>query len=173
MLQSITRKEGKNLLFTFTDCLVKHMGEVLFQPQWGTYDMALGAGIISCYSGVADPAAYHFEFAVPTEKTHKLVHSEEAKKLHSFYDSVREMREDIIEPHILNNIFHDLKLLYPDDWLLALEMHELLEPLPEYENLKEEILRFLKLKAIEHGSLLKLIQDGLALGKSHSQVVNS
>jgi hypothetical protein len=35
------RKDGKILLLSFTDCTVKHQRKTLFEPSWGTYDMAV------------------------------------------------------------------------------------------------------------------------------------
>lgn len=166
VLRSKVRLNGRNILFTFSDCTVSYQNEILFNPQWGLYDMAIGSEIVSCYSGVADPAAYKFEFPVPQEKTHKLIHSQQTRKLHIYYETVNMMREGSPEPGILKDILEDLKLNYSQDWLLALEMQELVEPYPEFKKLREDILRFLKLKAIQDGSLLKLIQDGLALEKT-------
>jgi len=165
LLSKITSKAGRNLLFSFTGCTVTYQGNILFQPEWGTYDMAVGARIASCYSGVADPNAYKFEFLVPKEKTHKLIHTQEARKLHHHYQAVRAIRESQGDTGLLGDIFCDLIKHHPEDWLLPLEMHELLELKDEQKGLKEDILRHLKRKAFEDESLLKLIQDGLALGK--------
>ena len=164
-LESITSRNGKNMLFSLTNSTVTYQGNILFQPEWGKYDMAVGALISSCYSGVADPEAFRFEFPVPKEKTHKLIHTPEARKLHLYYENVRTMRENG-DIGSMGDIFNDLVQHHPEDWLLPLEMHELLESKNEQQNLKENILRHLKRKAIEDESLLKLIQDGLALGKS-------
>jgi phenylalanine-4-hydroxylase len=165
LLENIIRKNGKNLIFSFNNCSVTYQGNILFQPDWGTYDMAVGAGITSCFSGVADPGAYQFEFPVPAEKTHKLIHSPEARKLHLHYQSVRLMRENG-DTSLLSAIFNDIEINYPDEWLLPLEMIELLETKDEHPGLKENILRFLKRRAVEDESLLKPIQDGLAIGKA-------
>jgi len=165
LLVEITRHEGKNLLFSFNQCTVAHQGNMLFQPGWGVYDMAVGAGITSTYSGVADPGAYQFEFPIPKEKTHKLIHTPKAKKLQQLYQAVRSIRKKG-EMEMLKSIFDDLLQNHPEDWLLPLEIHELLEAKNDQQELKEDILRHLKRKAIEDESLLKLIQDGLVLGKS-------
>jgi phenylalanine-4-hydroxylase len=164
-LENITRKNGRNLLFSFNNCSVTHQDNILFQPDWGTYDMAVGASITSCFSGVADPGAFQFKFPVPAEKTHKLIHTPEARKLHLHYQSVRLMRETG-DTRLLSSIFTDIESNYPDEWLLPLEMVELLETKDEHPGLKDNIHRFLKRKAVEDESLLKPIQDGLAIGKA-------
>jgi phenylalanine-4-hydroxylase len=164
LLNGITQRNGHNLLFSFTNCSVSYQGNILYQPDWGPYDMAVGAKLTSCYSGVADPEAYQFEFPVPKEKTHKLLHTPEARKLHSLYEAVSSVRISG-ETSLLTSIFSDLEIQYPEDWLLHLEMIELLESNGDHDGLKESILRSLKKKANNNESLLKLIQDGLATGK--------
>ena len=125
--------------------------------------MAVGAGIKSCYPGVADPDAYGFKFPVPEEKTHKLIHTEEAKKLHRHYYTVQQMRDQGGDVNTLQSIFEELVDQYPKDWLLPLEIHEIVENEDEGKLLRDNIQRHLKRNAIEDESLLKLIQDGLAV----------
>ena len=38
--------QGKILLITFEDCTVKHGEELLFQPEWGIYHLAVGLSLI-------------------------------------------------------------------------------------------------------------------------------
>lgn len=43
LLEKIERKEGLNILFSFQNCRVTAAdGELLFDPAWGCYDMAVG-----------------------------------------------------------------------------------------------------------------------------------
>jgi phenylalanine-4-hydroxylase len=78
-------RNGKLLLLSFSDCHVTYEGESLFLPEWGTYDMAIGSRIVSAFAGPADPDGFGLEYPVPQEKTHRIVHSEKARKLHSLY----------------------------------------------------------------------------------------
>ena len=50
-LRNILRKEGKIILITFTECTVSRNGSLFFRPEWGPYDMAVGASITSVYAG--------------------------------------------------------------------------------------------------------------------------
>ena len=117
-------EEGQLLLLSFSDCTVKYHDEVLFDPAWGVYDMAVGAEIVSCFSGPADPDAYGLRFPVPKEKTHKIIHEEKRKKLFSLYGQLRDIREaklpDVDPAGILEQLINN----YPDDWLLAIEILE-------------------------------------------------
>jgi len=47
-LQQILRRDQKNILFSFENCTVTDTnGDILFDPDWGTYDMAVGDSITS------------------------------------------------------------------------------------------------------------------------------
>ena len=47
-------RAGKVLIVSFKNCTVKHYDEVLFHPDWGIYDMAIGKSIVSAFAGPAD-----------------------------------------------------------------------------------------------------------------------
>jgi phenylalanine-4-hydroxylase len=124
ILREATFKDGKLLLLSFRDCKVKYRDKMLFEPEWGLYDMAIGTSVDSCFNGPADPDAYGMRFPVPEEKTHKIIHSEENKKLFSLYQLVRDMRETNVYNADLSAMMDILRSDYPDDWLLSAEIYE-------------------------------------------------
>ena len=117
-------REGKLLILSFRDCVIKYRGLVLFEPSWGVYDMAVGSTITSCFSGPADPDAYGLRFPVPKEKTHKIVHEEKQQRLFRMYQEVRDMREANKSDANLECIIETLIIDYPEDWLLCVEVFE-------------------------------------------------
>lgn len=127
MLRKILTYKGKNIIFTFDECMVTFEDRILFQPQWGIYDMAVGEKIVSVYAGVSDPVAYGLHFQPPAEKTHKIVHDERARALHQLYQQVRDLRKtnENLSGQI-SLIWEKLKKEYPDEWLLILELFEIL-----------------------------------------------
>jgi phenylalanine-4-hydroxylase len=161
-LKDILRKEGKNLVFTFSDCKVTYRGELLFDPSWGIYDMAVGEKLTSAYTGPADPDAFEYTFNPPEEKTHKIVHNERAKKLHSIYSTVRKFRENGKEQVDLDGIFKLVKNEYPEEWLLPLEILELTG---SDNGLHQEIAKYLTDKKEEKTELKTLIENGFLLDK--------
>jgi phenylalanine-4-hydroxylase len=124
-LTKIHREKGNILLMTFSDCTVKYQDQVLFEPSWGLYDMAVGESIYSAYSGPADPAAYEYMFEVPDEKTHKIAYTETAMLVHSLYSKVRVAREKNIKKDELENLFKQVQANFPEEWLLAMEILEI------------------------------------------------
>jgi phenylalanine-4-hydroxylase len=125
LLRNIISKEGKNLIFTFENCTVTYEDKILFQPVWGPYDMAVGSEISSVFSGPADPDAFGLTYEVPKEKTHKIAYSEDSKILHSLYAKVRKCRETKGDISDLETVFNNLKNLFPEDWLLPLDILEI------------------------------------------------
>lgn len=125
ILKSVTTAEGRPVILSFSDCTVTYEGDTLFDPSWGMYDMAVGEHIVSAFAGPADPFAFGLTFPVPAEKTHKIHHSEEAKKLHLIYQKVREIREENCGHEALPQLLEELKTDHPNDWLCALEIQEI------------------------------------------------
>lgn len=128
--QIITGKrdlKGKIMLISFQNCTVTYGDEILFKPEWGTYDMAIGKEIISAYAGPADIESFRDLYKVSTVKTHKIKYSESELSLHKHYQEVRNMRENKkVDAELLTKIMHELQEQFPKEWLLALEIYELI-----------------------------------------------
>lgn len=154
---------GKILIITFDECTVTYKDEVLFQPEWGLYDMAVGKEVISAYSGAADVDSFLNTNKVSEIKTHKINYSESEKELYDLYDQVREMRESNSSSEIkITEIFNQLKMNFSKDWLLNLEIYEL--ALQYNFSIKVEILKYLEGLQV-NSKYRKLIQNGLDLLK--------
>ena len=163
ILSDLIRKNGKIILMTFKDCTVTYDGETMFRPSWGNYDMAAGEKIVSVYSGPADAEAFGWDFKAPTEKTHKIQHNEVSKRLHSMYEEVREIRESKCGYVKLKTIFDDVKKEYPKEWLLPLEILELVIKNDINTDLEDEIRAHLDILRNSHDEFKKLIDDGMKL----------
>ncbi len=153
--------QGKIILISFKNCTVKHKDKVIFHPDWGIYDMAVGKEVVSAYSGVADAENFGLTFDPPKEKTHKIKYAQKDKKLHDLYQEVRKLRKKGNLNHIrLEEIFILLKLEFPDDWLLPLEITELVYN--ENSQLKKNLVNYLETLA-ENKKVAHLIKDGIEL----------
>ncbi len=154
--------QGKIILISFKNCTVNLGENILFDPLWGIYDMVVGASVLSAFSGLADPNSYGLIFESPKEKTHKIIYDSKELKLHKLYGEVREMRmNNETNTDLLEKIFLYLKSNFPEDWLLVLEIFELVRKTERLE-LKDQIQLYLnKLSAKE--SISHLVQDGIEL----------
>ncbi len=92
-IDKILRRDGKLLLITFSNCRAKYGDRVLFDPDWGTYDMAVGERITSVFNGAADKDAYNQVALVPKERTIKVPSDAKRKRLENLYAQVRKIRE--------------------------------------------------------------------------------
>lgn len=162
-LRKITRHEGKNLIFTFDDCLVTFEGKVLFDPGWGPYDMAIGSSIISAFSGPADADAFGLIFPAPEEKTHHIQHSGNTLILHQLYSKVRHIREKKAGNSDLPAIWEKVKNNFDDEWLLMLELAEESKTDSSVNHMHTEIMTHLNELAQESDELKTLIRDGLEI----------
>ncbi|CAL2076498.1 Phenylalanine 4-monooxygenase [Tenacibaculum dicentrarchi] len=117
---------GKILIVSLKDCTVTYKEQILFEPSWGIYDMAIGKELVSAYSGSADVVSFDDIGKVSETKTHKIKYSEADNKLYQMYADVRKYREeDTITEKLIETILKILKSEYPKDWLLVLELYEL------------------------------------------------
>ena len=154
--------QGKIILISFRNCTVRYKDEILFHPSWGIYDMAVGESVISAFSGIADPNSFGQQFEVPKEKTHKIKYSTSEVALFKLYEELRMMRQSKrINLERLKNIFGQLLLNYPNDWLLVLEIYEVLNTEIDAE-FKLRVKSHLE-KAYNDESIKHLIADGIRL----------
>lgn len=153
--------KGKILLISFENCTVTYKEQVLFKPEWGVYDMAVGKDVVSVFSGSADANSFENIFQVSNEKTHKIIYSEKAKKMHSFYAEIREMRESKkLDLNRLEIIFDSALTVNNNEWLLFLEIYELIFNVNnKFSKKVHSVLKRLQ----SNKKYNKLIEDGLKL----------
>jgi phenylalanine-4-hydroxylase len=165
-VKSMHAEEGKLQLITFTNCTVKNeAGNILFDPAWGVYDMAVGEKITSVFCGAADKDAF-LEIAYKSATvTHHPEYDEPTRQLHKLYQQVRNRRHKGQDFGYLGNVWLMLQKFHHDDWLCALEILELLDHEDVEHALAAEIRGFLENKAATEPEYKKLITDGLYLIK--------
>jgi len=158
----ILRHEEKIILIVMEDCTVRESnGNVLFQPEWGTYDMAVGEKIVSVFNGAADKDAFEENTYVSPKHTEKIVYDEATQNLHKIYAKVRLAREQQQGETELPALFKILKAEYPSDWLCAMEILEIVFHRKLFPELETEIRLYLQQKAEQETAYKKLINDGL------------
>ena len=152
--------QGQIILISFENCTVKHHDTVLFQPEWGIYDMAVGKKVISAFSGPADVNSFDRITHVPASKTIKSAMSDARADLEKLYQNVRDIREGKSNAS-LEPIFLQLKQNHPKDWLLCVEIAEILEQ--TNDNLLQNVIAHLEQLKTERPEVNKLISNGLEL----------
>lgn len=154
--------QGEIILISFKNCTVTHYDTILFRPEWGVYDMAVGKKVISAFSGPADVTSFDMINHVPSSKTIKAKKSKEREELESLYLAVRKIRTNENSDLSLEQIFEILKQNHPNDWLLSVEMIELTTQ-NNSTQLQQEIVAFLEKVKTNRPEVAHLISDGLDL----------
>ncbi len=154
--------QGKIIIISFKDCTVTHNDTVLFQPEWGIYDMAVGKKITSAYSGPADVRSFDLITHVPSSKTIKAKRSPEREELEGLYQNIRNIREGKGQSLSIAETFAKLKENHPNDWLLSVEIAELLNK-DNNDELLSEVMAHLDLVKKRRPEVAHLIDGGLEL----------
>ena len=156
---------GKILIISFDNCTVTHKDEILFESDWGIYDMVIGKAVVSTYAGPADVNSFLELGKVSETKTPKISYSNKEQLLNKLYAEVKNMREENTSTNKkITEIFNQLKTQFQLDWLLILELYEL--ALQNNYTIKFAILE--KLEQLKNNkSFTKLIENGLVLCKKH------
>jgi phenylalanine-4-hydroxylase len=147
---------------TFDQCLVMQRDQALFLPEWGLYDMAVGEAIVSVYAGPADSEAFGLSYPVPQEKTHKIRYTQNAIRLHELYQLSADMRNQGLDHAIMEDLWKTILKEYPDEWLLALEIYEILL-INHHLALAGEVKNHLERISGRNHDAHKLIADGIEL----------
>ncbi|UTN06229.1 aromatic amino acid hydroxylase [Flavobacterium bizetiae] len=153
---------GEIILISFRNCTVTHGETILFQPEWGNYDMAIGKKVVSAFSGPADVNSFDLINNVPKTTTIKAKHTDERDDLEVLYQTVRMIRENKDSKAELKSVFEKLQKNHANDWLLSVEIAELLKDSNE-EQLLQEVLVYLDQLKIKRPEVAHLIAGGLDL----------
>jgi phenylalanine-4-hydroxylase len=174
IVNSILYQDNKLLVITFNNCTVTDgSGQVVFQPEWGVYDMAVGEKITSVFCGAADKESFETLSYQPKTNTYHPHYDAKTIALQSLYQQVRDCRENETGYEVLPDIWEELQKNYTDDWLCALEILEILDQEELMPEMAAQVKFFLERKAINKPELSKLIKDGLYLIKHPVEDLNT
>ena len=164
-ITGIRNLNGKLILIQFEDCTVSYGEEILFSPEDGTLDLAVGSSIVSAFAGSADYLSFQNLYHISNNETAAKTSGSLKVELEGLYQNVRDLRtkqhyseDDII--YILNT----LETKHSNDWLLPLECLEL-----AYEKGYTDLTNFIENKLVEISAkrpeIAHLVSDGIKLIK--------
>ena len=158
----IRNLRGELMLIQFTDCIVKYKDEVLFSPEMGDFDMAVGKEIVSAFAGAADYNSFNLMTHNSSSETIRSQLSEKEKELNTLYKEVREIRNsEKTDSTKLQSVFNSLKENHSNDWLLPLEIYELIAKTDS--SFSEELFNHLLNLKKQRPKVAHLIKGGLEL----------
>ena len=163
--------EGTPLTATFEECTIewRHADgsvELLYRPDWGTFDLVLGQSVVSVFGGAADRAAYlraTGDLKIPRQKL-RAESSEQEIQVHQAYQVIREQRESG-RPDLsaLEHSWRKIADLDSSDWLAAMELLELECSAQSTTSLRPQLLERLKTIGEKRHDLATVIERGLRL----------
>ncbi len=170
-LERIVRADGMTVMLTFSRCRVARGDELLFDPDWGTYDMAVGERVVSVFQGAADKDAYDQVALVPESQTIDVAPDDTERRLHRLYATVRDVREGRCAAPQLATVWRERTASFPSDWLLALEILEVLIASQALPELRSEVCAALDASA-QDPAVAPLIVNGLRLLETQPTVAS-
>jgi phenylalanine-4-hydroxylase len=159
---------------TLEDCTVRQGKHLLYRPEWGPFDLALGLQVQSVFGGAGDRQRYLRGVGGYQQKPRKPKTNltDENRALNGLYAEVRTLREKQgrLDQQVLEKVASILRQDYPDDWLLRFELLELakIENLsaPWVEQVNQE-LEGLARSDLKIGELIQRGRKSLQTGVVH------
>ena len=137
-LESYLKTKGCLLVLTFKNCLIKDRnGNILYQPSWGPFDLAVGSSITSVFSGPADNKAYKQTDDFKPSKVPKKTLTEKQKETFTIYKKIAKLKK--LSDSQINTLLKEIKN-QKNSWLMALE---LLDFVKNKKHFKKQILDLL------------------------------
>lgn len=153
--------QGKIILISFKNCTVTYKDEILFKPEWGKYDMAIGKDIISAFAGPADPESFDLITHTTSSSTIKSKKTPEREELEALYQSVRNIRNGENAKFSLVAAFDLIKKYHSHDWLLPVEIYELVLEIDQ--KLAAEVKHWLNDLKTHRPKVAHLIDGGITM----------
>ena len=153
---------GKIMIIQLSNCTVTYKEEVLFRPEFGVFDMAIGNTVVSAFAGAADPCSFPNLYRASRTPSISKETNDKTLALCELAQIIRDLRaSESFSEKDLDNIFGILTQEHPYNWLLPLEVLEL----SNSAKLKSCIKKHLSKLAFEKPNLSGLIASGLVLIK--------
>lgn len=166
------RHGGELVLLRCRDATIRWQGRVVRPADAGPLALGVGDRVASVWQGAADRSAFEDISLVPRERTIRVQHTERDGHLHRLYQRVRAIREAGDGVTGLGEVWRTVRAEHPDDWLLALEIYELLDAAADGAGdppLKHEVKAYLEARRDEGDELRTLIDWGFTLVAFHRE----
>ncbi len=158
----------RTLLITFNDCTVKKGSKVYFEPAWGSFDLALGSKVVSVFGGAADREAFGETQDFVSKRVPVKKHSSQDLKLFSAYQRIRDLRGSGGDAEkVCAEVLQVLDDEFPQEWLLRLEIHEVLSLQGAGVGLRQRVQKSLQQIIEKFPAKKAIIEDGMKISGFH------
>ena len=122
-VKNILKRNSRIILVTFTNCEVKKDKLILFEPNWGNFDLISGSKITSVFGGPCDSVNYYKKIENKKSRYKKYniknIISNEDKILNKYFKLISEVKKNELDK--LSRIYTDIEKKGINDWLLKYE----------------------------------------------------
>ena len=137
-LETYLKAQGRLLVLTFKNCLIKDQkNNLLYQPSWGPFDLAVGSSVTSVFSGPIDSKSYKQKDDFKPSKVPQKTLTKKQKQTFKIYKKIAKLKK--LSDSQLNALLKELEK-QKNSWLMALE---LLDFVKNKKHFKKQILDFL------------------------------
>jgi len=166
-VSSLLRKGNRLILISWSDCKVTTGNEVMFSPDWGSFDMLVGSEVTSVFGGPADRTSFGESDAFVAKRVPSKIWTPLESLRISHYQKIRDLRENATELTV-RELEHLMSLhfdKFPMDWLFFLEIFELASIRPQLAELRPAAERHLEVIGSRSQKSKTNIEEGASLAK--------
>ncbi len=156
-LERIDRRDGRIALLRFNDCKVTLGSLALFRPEWGAFDMAVGASVTSVHAGAADKDAFDDVPTPALERSLKRAASPAERALGELYARARAARDGSAPTQEVEAVWREVLRGSREEWLLPLELLEVAHARQMAPELRAEIRGELERRVRGSGEIEALV----------------
>ncbi len=166
LLQTLTH-HGKPVLMTLKDCKVMLGDQILFDPSWGEYDMAIGSSVPSVFGGPADRETYKETEDFGAQFVPQRRYTSEQLGRHALFAEIRDLRERPRTRELSQTLFRELSgrflKMSRNEWLPGMELLEVSYQLELDQADRAPLLERLRPENFAIESVRMAVSDGLLL----------
>lgn len=168
-ITGIRNVKGMIMIIQLEDCTVSFGNEILFKPEFGVFDMAIGNTITSAFAGAADANSFPNLYTASATKTIKPKKDKTQLELEILYQKIRSLRESktFINSDI-KSTFDKIKTSHYGDWLLAIELLELSTD----QDISSEIKLYLNDLCSSNPNIYSLVSSGISLIQNNLNTIS-
>lgn len=167
ILISHINHNGQPVVLTFRDCKVTLGDQVLFDPSWGEYDMAVGSTVTSVFGGPADRERFPeaSDFSAQRVPSKRFTNNQLAR--HALFAQIRDFRERPRSSDVARPLFTELADKYlrlaSNEWLPGVELLEISYRLELPDSYRTRLLERLEPSRFTTEATRMAVEDGLEL----------
>lgn len=163
-LTQINNVSENAVILTFKNARCEFNGEILFQPEWGLYDIILADKVTSVFGGPADRSAYGETDDFVAARVGLPVYSEQQKQIFASYQQIRDLRKQRVTTAAqVEELLQKYLNQHADEWLLFVELLELAVKSDLQKSLQQQIESHLSQIGAQNHAVLAQITEGIRL----------